>query len=380
MRLVLCAGETSGDQIGADLARALKSLNPDVELAGLAGPNMQAAGVEPWFELDELNVMGLTEVLAHLPRLIRLRRALVRRSLTWQARAFIGIDAPDFNLGLAGKLHRQGVTAIHYVSPSVWAWRSHRIKKIARSLDLLLTLFPFEPALYQPHGLDARFVGHHLADELEHQPDQNSARQDLRLDHTGTVIALLPGSRAGEIDRHGELLGRTAVELRRRLSQASLLMLLADSRHEQRMRERCGVLLDQANVQVLHGQTRVGLRAADLALAASGTVTLEGFLLGCPLVVFYRLAPTTYWLARSLRLVKSRHVSLPNILSDRELVPERLQHQATPDQLVADAMDWLGNPARIDNYRREAELCRQQLARNSGMSAARAILEHLGRA
>jgi lipid-A-disaccharide synthase len=377
-RLVLSAGEASGDQIGADLAQALKERQPDIELAGLAGPRMQAAGVEPWYGLDSLNVMGLTEVITHLPRLVRLRRQFLNRMINWPADAFIGIDAPDFNLGLAKKARQQGVFAIHYVSPSVWAWRAHRVKKIAGSLDLLLTLFPFEADIYRPHGLDTRFVGHHLARQLRDEPDRFSARAALGLSSQETVIALLPGSRAGELDRHARLLGQTALELRRQKPEATLLVLLAEAGHEDRLRAGSASLLDQAGVEILVGRTRTGLRAADLALAASGTVTLEAFLLGCPLVVFYRLAPTTYWIARGLRLVKSRHVSLPNILAGRELVPERLQHQATPDCLVKDALAWLDQPQRVADYLTAATECSQQLATESGHLAARAILERLG--
>jgi lipid-A-disaccharide synthase len=377
LRLVLSAGETSGDQIGADLARALKARQPDIELAGLAGPRMLAAGVTPWFSLDELNVMGLSEVVSHLPRLLRLRRQFRQRCLDWSADAFIGIDAPDFNLGLARRVRADGAIAMHYVSPSVWAWRSYRVKRIARSLDLLLTLFPFEPEIYAPHGLDARFVGHHLADELATAPDKPQARVALGFDQNETVIALLPGSRGGELERHASLLAETALRLRQQRPQARLVMLLADARHDRRLDTLCGSLLQQSGVERIHGQTRTGLRAADLAIAASGTVTLEAFLLGCPLVVFYRLAPSTYWLARALRLVKSRFVSLPNILEQQALVPERLQQAANPEQLSADATAWLEAPDRLASYQRAAARCSQRLALSAGERAAEAILERL---
>ena len=378
MRLVLSAGERSGDHIGADLARALREMEPGIELAGLAGPHMRAAGVTPWHDLEELNVMGLFEVLSHLPRLLRLRRQFRRRIVAWQADAFIGIDAPDFNLGLARQVRRRGIEAIHYVSPSVWAWRSHRIRKISRSLDLLLTLFPFEPELYRPHGLDARFVGHPLADELASGFERSAARHDLGIEPDRTMVALLPGSRNGEIDRHAQLLGDTAVGLRERLPDAALIVLLADSEQHDRLQERAGNRLNRANAKIVAGQTRIGLAAADLAVAASGTVTLEAFLLGCPQVVFYRLAGSTYWLARAFRLVKSRHVSLPNILCSVDLVPERLQHEATAERLVADCLDWLNQPERIRNHRQTARIWLDRLGVDSGRSAARAIVEKLG--
>jgi lipid-A-disaccharide synthase len=377
VRLVLSAGESSGDQIAADLARALIEQHPGIELAGLAGPEMQAAGVEPWFDLDQLNVMGLSEILRHLPRLFRLRREFEERIVAWAPDAFVGIDAPDFNLGLARRLKRRGVRTIHYVSPSVWAWRAGRIPKIARSLDLLLTLFPFEPELYRPHGLPAHFVGHHLADRLAGEPDQDVARQILGLDAGRTVIALLPGSRSSELHQHADLLADTAIGLRETRPGAELLVLLARERDKAVLGAEAVARLDRAGVRWQTGRTRQGLRAADLALAASGTVTLEAFLLACPLVVFYRIAPSTYWLARTLRLVKSQYVALPNILTQRSLVPECLQHDATSEALIRAADDWLSNPERVDRYRGLASEWAQRLAIGAGDQAARAILSHL---
>ncbi len=378
MRLVLSAGEASGDQIAADLARALAEQQPDLEMAGLAGPRMQAAGVTPWYGLDALNVMGLTEVIGHLPRLIKLRREYRQRILDWQPDAFISIDAPDFNLGLARQLRARGLTTIHYVSPSVWAWRAHRIKKIARSLDLLLTLFPFEPELYQPHGLDARFVGHHLADELKQQPERKALRDRLGVADDQAMIVLLPGSRGGEIQRHVNLLAETAARLRARYPSALLVMLLANRDHKAQALALAGSSLAGSQVTLVAGETRLGLTAADLAVAASGTVTLESFLVGCPQVVYYRLPAATYWLARLLRLVRTRHVSLPNILTAQELVPERLQSAATAEQLCRDAVAWLEQPDRVRAYRQSASEWRQRLGQDAGDRAASAILEKLG--
>ena len=377
MRLVLSAGEASGDQIAADLARALKARLPELEMAGLAGPRMQSAGVIPWYGLDALNVMGLTEVVAHLPRLVRLRRDYRQRILAWQPDAFISIDAPDFNLGLARQLRRRGLTTIHYVSPSVWAWRARRIGKIARSLDLLLTLFPFEPELYRPHGLDARFVGHHLADELAELPGREQVRAGLGVAADQVMIALLPGSRGGEIRRHARLLAETATRLRARYPGAMLVMLLARRDDKATVLDLAGNALAEAQVTLVADETRVGLCAADLAIAASGTVTLEAFLVGCPQVVYYRLPAATYWLARLLRLVRTRHVSLPNILCQQNLVPERLQQAATADQLSCDASAWLDQPGRVEAYRALAEDWRQRLGRGAGEQAASAILEKL---
>ncbi len=379
-RLVLVAGEASGDLLGADLANALKELSPGARLAGVTGPRMAAAGVESWFDIEQLSVMGLTEVLRHLPRLVRLRRDLKARILDWPADALITIDAPDFNLGLARQVRKAGLPTIHYVSPSVWAWRAGRIPKIARSLDHLLTLFPFEPELYTPHGLSASFVGHPLADELAAGPDQTSARTLLGLAQSAPVIALLPGSRDGELKRHVALLGQTALRLRRSHPQAELIMLLTGERQRALAQDLLQDVAARSGLVLLAGQTRAGLEAADVAVAASGTVTLEAFLLECPMTVFYHLAPVTYHLARSLKLVRSRHVSLPNVLSGAELVPERLQQAATAEQLSADVEAWLAQPERTADYRRQAQRWRQALARGAGSQAARVILDRLAHA
>jgi lipid-A-disaccharide synthase len=287
----------------------------------------------------------------------------------------ITIDAPDFNLGLARQLHQHGMTTIHYVSPSVWAWRPGRIPKIARSLDQLLTLFPFEPALYQPFGLDARFVGHPLADELSAGPDQANARENLQIRSETPVIALLPGSRDSELRRHMGLLADTAAVLRGKYPDGELMLLLTGERHRALAVDLAGPRLNQAGVRLRTGLTRTGLEAADVAVAASGTVTLEAFLLECPMVVFYKLAPTTFLLARSLKLVRSEFVALPNILSGQLLVPERLQHAAAPERLAADVMSWLSDQARLEDYCQRARQWRSQLARQAGHQAASAIVE-----
>ncbi len=379
-RLVLTAGESSGDQLGADLAHHLKRQHPGIELAGIAGPAMQAAGVEAWHDLDVLGVMGLTEVLSHLPRLFRLRRQLRERILAWQPDAFVGVDAPDFNLGLARQLRKRGLKTVHYVSPTVWAWRAGRTRSVARSVDLLLALFPFEPELYAPYGLDTRFVGHPLADQMLKCPDREQAREQLGLDPSDTVIALLPGSRLSEIERHAELIADTAGWIRGRRESIRILVFLADQRQEKLFRELGGSGLERARVEIICEQTRTGLIAADAACVASGTATLEAFLLECPLVAFYRLAPASYWLIRSLRLIRSRFIAMPNILYGDEIIPEFVQQQASAEHLGQATLDWLDNPARRRACQEVARDFREQLAAGAGDNAARAILELIGRA
>lgn len=376
-RVVLVAGEASGDSLGAGLATELRRRLPHIELAGVAGERMQTAGVEPWFDLDELNVMGLSEVLRHLPRLLRFKRALGARISAWQPDAFIGIDAPDFNLRLARRLKRQGIATAHYVAPTVWAWRPGRAANVARSVDLLLTLFPFEPALFRAHGLASRFVGHPMADQIacDQAAEHNAAESQPR----SASIALLPGSRRGEIERHAELLASTAEWLHQKRPGLRLTMLLARSTHRDLVETMVGPRLAAAGVSVVCGQTRTGLKSASVSISASGTATLEAFLLECPLVVYYRLAPSTYWLLRGLNLVRSRFIALPNILQGRSVVPEFIQGQARAELLGQAALTWIDDPDRLAAYHAAAADCRRELAAGASSNAAQAVLELIGR-
>lgn len=343
----------------------------------MAGDQMRAAGVQPWFDLDELNVMGLTEVLRHLPRLFRLRRQLRERIVAWQPDAFVGIDAPDFNLGLSRQLRRRGLRTVHYVAPTVWAWRPGRAASIARSLDLLLTLFPFEPALFRAHGLASRFVGHPLADDIAESTNLLEARGRSPAD-ASREIALLPGSRGGEIERHAGLLADSALWLRRHRPDLTLTMQLARDAHREQVQRLAGDRLERAGVVVESGHTRAGLARADAAISASGTATLEGFLLECPLVVYYRLAPATYWLLRGLRLVSAQFIALPNILQGRALVPEFVQNDAQPETLGAEALAWIDDEPRREAYRQAAASCRKELAAGASDNAADALLDLVG--
>lgn len=376
-RLAVVAGERSGDDLGAAVAAELLRLAPDTELLGVTGPRMDQAGVEQIAGIDELDVMGLSEVLKHVPRLFRFRRALARTFAERRATGFVGFDAPDFNIGLARAMRKRGVCAIQVVAPSVWAWRAYRVARIARSLDLLLTLFPFEPEIFRRAGLNAQFVGHPLADALPLSPDRAAARNRLALGSDRLVIAMLPGSRPGEIRRHAAVIADTAERLATEQG-AQMLLLLAEERHRRLFAEAAGRDPAESGMRVISGQTRCGLTASDLALAASGTVTLEALLAGTPLVVFYRLAGSTYRFARAARLVKSRWISLPNVLANSDLVPERIQHEATPERLVADARAWLDDAPRRAHYRETALDIHRRLARGAATNAAEAILREVG--
>ncbi len=378
-KLAVSAGERSGDDLAADVVGEIARRAPGAEMFGLTGPHMHAAGVESLASIDALNVMGLFEVVRHVPGLFRLRRALKNEFLARRADAFVGFDAPDFNIGLARSLKARGVRAVQVVSPSVWAWRRYRVARIARSLDLLLTLFPFEPEIFANTGLNARFIGHPLADALPLAPDRSAARQALALDSGDPVIAILPGSRPGEIRRHAAMVA-TAAERLVLKRNARTVLLLAEEGHRRIFVEAAGRDPADSGIRVVVGATRQGLVAADLALAASGTVTLEALLAKTPMVVFYRLARSTYQLARGLRLVKSRWISLPNVLARASLVPERIQHQATAEQLVDDACAWLDDDRRRCDFIQTARRVHRQLACGAAANAAEAILQDLDRA
>lgn len=360
---VLVAGEASGDLLGADLIHALRRRYPDARFAGIGGPRMIAAGLEAWHPAERLSVMGLVEVLPRLFELLAIRRDVARRTIALQPDAFIGIDAPDFNLGLERKLKQAGVRTVHYVSPSIWAWRQKRAAKIGRSADCVLCLFPMEPPIYAQHGVDARFVGHPLADTMPMQPDRGAARAALGLPLEAPVLALMPGSRLGEIGRLGTDFLAAARRLSERIPGLRLItpMANAESRHAfAALAREAGFALREAGTDdddaqdarpVLHllspdagianpesrPLSHLTLFAADAVLLASGTAALEAMLAKRPMVVAYRIAPLTYRIVKGLGLLKTTHVSLPNILAGREVVPERMQDDCTPGAL-ADAL------------------------------------------
>jgi lipid-A-disaccharide synthase len=333
---VLVAGEASGDLLGADLIAGLKARYPQARFAGIGGPLMIAAGFESWWPLQKLSVMGLVEVLKHLPELLAIRRDVYARTLREKPAVFIGIDAPDFNLGLEKRLKRAGVRTAHYVSPSVWAWRESRAEKIGRSADRVLCLFPMEPPIYARHGVDARFVGHPLAASFALQPDQRAARDTLGIASDALVLALLPGSRLGEIARLGrDFLGAAAL-LKQQFPALRLVAPMANAA----CRAAFDSMLqgdadfDSLQVQVTDGRAHEAMLAADAILLASGTAALEAMLAKRPMVVAYRVAPLTYRLVTWLGLLRTEVYSLPNILARETLVPELMQDACTPRALT----------------------------------------------
>ena len=374
-RIGLVAGETSGDQLGAGLVHALRARFPDAEFAGIGGDAMRAAGFDAWHDASELAVMGLAEVLAHLPRLLRVRRDLRERMLAWKPDVFVGIDAPDFNLGVERWLKQRGVRTVHDVSPSLWAWRQSRAAKIGQSADRVLCLFPMEPPIYAKHGVDARYIGHPLADALPIEPDRDAARDALILGHDTPVLAVLPGSRLGEIHRLGRLYFEAAALLARDIPGLQVVVPAANAacRRAIEALPRDGI----ERVQILDGRAQDAMIASDAVLLASGTAALEAMLCKRPMVVGYRLAPLSHAIVRTFGLLKVDHVSLPNVLAGEALVPELLQDDCTPERLAAALLPYLRSPdaARLLQPRfRDLHL---QLRRDASARAADAIAELL---
>ncbi|MGJ7459552.1 lipid-A-disaccharide synthase [Halomonas sp. MA07-2] len=371
-RVYLVAGELSGDILGAGLMRALKARHPGVEFRGIGGPRMIAAGIDSRFPLETLSVMGLVEVLKHLPGLLRVRRTLKADALAWQPGIMVGIDAPDFNLGLERQLREAGLTTAHYVSPSVWAWRQGRVKGIAKSVDAMLTFLPFEAAFYARHRVPVAFVGHPLADELPLQNDRLAVRAGLGLPADGEVLALLPGSRANEI----RFLGETFLEAAERLCAGRPgLRVVVPAATPGRRAELESLLAEHPalseRLTLLDGQAREAMVASDAVLLASGTAALEAMLCHRPMLVAYRMAPATHWLAR--RLVKTEWISLPNLIARESLVPELIQDEASPEAIATRLGEMLDDaPGRADLEARFAVM-HEGLQRDASRRAAEAI-------
>jgi lipid-A-disaccharide synthase len=373
-RIVLVAGETSGDNLGAALIAALRARRPGLSFEGIAGPRMAAAGCTAWASAERLAVMGLFEILRHLPGLLALRRSAVARTLTAAPAAFIGIDAPEFNLSLAARLHRRGVRTVQYVSPQVWAWRQGRVARMARTLDLVLCLLPFEKRFYDGVGLRAEFVGHPLADRLPLVPDRAGARAELGLPAEATVVAILPGSRRGEVERLApDFIGaarwlaarRPGVRFVAPMANASARALFAAAL------ERRGSGLE---VLLTDGAADRSLAACDCALVTSGTATLEALLCKRPMVVAYRTGAATAALVRLLGLIKAPFFAQPNLLAGRLVVPELFQAQVTPERLGQELLAWLADPPRVAAVEAQFRTIHEGLRRGASERAAEAIL------
>lgn len=365
----IVAGEASGDTLGADLIRALKRLYPDAQFEGIGGPKMIAEGFASHHQMDRLSVMGFVEPFKRLPELLSIRRDIIRRYKQSRPAAFIGIDSPDFNLGIEKALHRDGVKTVHYVSPSVWAWRQGRIKGIKRSVDLMLTLLPFEEAFYQQHEVPVTFVGHPLAGQISRTPDSAAARQQLGLDTDSPLLTIMPGSRGGEVALMGELFLMVAERL---LESNPQLQFLIPAANGDRHRQLTDILEEypQLPVTLIEQQSLLAMEAADAVLLASGTTALEAMLLQKPMVVSYKLGNLTYKLVRPF--IKTPFASIPNLLAGEMLVPELIQDEATVERLSAAVTDALDKKAR-ELVKQRFNRLYEQINLPSGDTAAAAI-------
>ncbi|MEE4632119.1 lipid-A-disaccharide synthase [Pseudomonas alliivorans] len=371
LRIALVAGEASGDILGSGLMRAIKARHPDAEFIGVGGPLMEAQGMQSYFPMERLSVMGLVEVLGRLRELLARRKLLVQTLIDEKPDVFIGIDAPDFTLNIELQLRRAGIKTVHYVSPSVWAWRQKRVLKIREGCDLMLTLLPFEARFYEEKGVPVRFVGHPLADTIPLESDRAAARTELGLMGDGPVVALMPGSRGGEVGRLGALFFDAAERL---LIQRPTMRFVLPCASPQR-RTQIEELLQGRDLPItlLDGRSHVALAACDAVLIASGTATLEALLYKRPMVVAYRMAPVTFWVLK--RLVKSPYVSLPNLLAQRLLVPELLQDAATPEALAETLLPLIDEgQAQTQGF----DEIHQTLRRDASNQAADAVLGLLG--
>lgn len=376
MRIGIVAGEASGDQLGASLIRALQQINPNIQFEGIAGSQMIRAGCTAHFPMERLSVMGLWEVLGRLPELLNIRRKISQHFLANPPDVFIGIDAPDFNLPIETKFKAAGIPVVHYVSPTVWAWRKGRLKKIARAVDLMLTLLPFEVDFYrQNSNINAQFVGHPLADEIPLQAEQQIARDLFAISADKTVIALLPGSRANEINYLGAVFLQTALWCAQRQPN---LIFIAPMVNDERRAQFVALqqkIAPQLNIKIIAGQAQQAMAAADAVLLASGTATIEAMLLKCPMVVAYRMSALTYFIAQ--RLIKTPYIALPNLLANKKLVPEFIQHAATAENLGAALLNYLENPQLTANLRAEFTNLHQQMRGDASARAAHFIMELL---
>jgi len=375
LRIALAAGEHSGDTLGAGLVEALKALAPDAQFVGIAGPKMVAAGCEAWFRAEELSVMGLAEVLPHLPRLLKIRRELRERIKALPADVFVGIDAPDFNLPVSAWLKRAGIPTVQYVSPQVWAWRQGRVKTIRNSVDLVLCVLPFETKFYEQHGVDAKFIGHPLADAIPLTVDRAAARVALGLPAASPLLAVLPGSRRAEVATLAGPFMAAAAWVQRARPAVEVAVALASEPIGELFRSSLGGVELPRPPHLVTGHARDVLAAADVVLTASGTASLEALLLKRPMVVAHRIVPLTYWIVRRLGAGKLPHFSLPNLLAGRGVVPEFVQKQVRADVLGPVLCDFFDGKMPAPDWYDAFTSIHRQLRCDASSAAAREVLE-----
>ncbi len=375
LRIGIVAGEASGDLLAATLMQSLRDRGVVIEAEGVVGPHMLQQGCRALASIEELACMGIPEILKRLPRLIRLRYRLARHFIKNKPDIFIGVDAPEFNLGLEKKLKKHHIPVIHYVCPSVWAWRQRRVKKIAKAVDLVLALLPFEVAFLQKYGIPVTYVGHPLADALPMHYDREHIRRQFNISLQATVIALLPGSRSNEIAYLGKLFIQVAQRCRQLNSDLLFLAAMVDKKRAEQFTQIWRKTAPDLTIRILQQKTHAVIAAADVVLVASGTATLEALLLKKPMVVVYRMANISYWIARLL--VRVRFIALPNLLADSALVPEFIQGDATVTSLVEALFNYLHHPQEMAVLEDAFIKIHQQLRCNASLRASEALLNLL---
>ena len=376
VRIAIVAGETSGDALGAGLIRALRERVPQMSIEGICGPRMCAEGAVSLFEMDSISIMGLDGLFGNIRKILRIRRQLAERFVQNPPDIFIGIDVPDFNLSLEKRLKEAGIPTVHYVSPTVWAWRGYRIHKIRRAVSRMLALFPFEVDFYQRHGVPVTCVGHPVADEIELMP-LDQARSELGIDTSGSVLALLPGSRSSEVSRLAPVFAETALELAQKIPELFFVIPCANEKIRPELEALLCAHLPPNRYQLVHGQARLALRASNAALLASGTAALEAALLSTPMVVAYKVSLPSYLMVKAFSSVE--HYSMPNHLLEQPAVPEFIQRDATAGNLMPAVLRLLEDPTANESMRRQLGGILQNLKMDASERAAEAVLDVVSR-
>lgn len=375
LRIGIVVGETSGDLLAADLCKELKRRQIPFRVSGIIGPELQQQGAQSIFPMERLSVMGLGEIVKQLPQLLRCRREITEYFISHRPDVFIGVDAPEFNLDLEKNLKKYGIRTIHYVSPSVWAWRRWRLKKIAKAVDVMLCLFPFEKRFYEEHQIPVQFVGHPSADEIPLTVDTLEARKALGLPEAASIVAMLPGSRRNEINYLGELFLQTAQRCYQQNPKLVFVVAMVNQEREQQFLQLARQLTPTLPLHAIRGQSRQVMAAANVIMLASGTATLEAMLLKKPMVVAYRMSQLSYWMAKLL--IKVDYIALPNLLAKKLLVPEFIQEKANVDNLSQALFYYLNNPDSVSTLQKEFLVLHQQLRCHASKQAVDAVLKIL---